>query len=265
MADGSVARITAVVLAGGPHDGVAATTPGAPNKAFAAINGVTLVERTLRALHGARAVGRIVVVAPERMRGTAALALADAHRPDGPRITESLRSGLQGLPASEHVLVSTSDLPVLTAQAVDDYVGRALALEAEITYGCIERRVHESKYPGVPHTWARLADGTYCGTGLVSLRPRVFPSLERFIERLGRARKNPVALARLFGLRILLRYATGRLSIVNAEVRASRVIGAAVRAIVSPFPEIGVNVDRVSDIAIAERLTAPVSEASPSA
>jgi hypothetical protein len=118
----------------------------------------------------------------------------------------------------------------------------------------LEKRVHLAKYPDVPHTWAPLRDGTFCGTGFVTIRPRVWPSLERFIEQLGHARKNPLHLARLFGWDVLLRFAFRRLSIAAAEERASRIIGAKVRAVVSPYPEIGVNVDRVSDIALAERL-----------
>jgi hypothetical protein len=152
--------------------------------------------------------------------------------------------------------VSTSDLPVLTARSVDDFVMRAIEKDADLSYGCIEKAAHMAKYPNVPHTWARFADGTYCGTGFVTIRPRIFPSLERFIERLGRARKNPLSLARLFGFRVLVRYAAGRLTIAHAEARASYVIGAPVRAVVSAYPEIGVNVDRVSDIALAEQLTA---------
>ena len=246
--------MTAVVLAGGPHDELAARTPGAPNKAFVDICGMTLVERTLRALRASPSVGRIIVVAPASTHALAALALADECRPDGERIRDSLRSGLRDLPPDEDVLISTSDLPVLTAASIDDYVARAREKDADLTYGCLERRVHMEKYPQVPHTWAPLRDGTYCGTGFITIRPRVFPSLERFIEQLGRARKNPLHLARLFGVRVLLRFAVRRLSIAQAEARASYVIGARVRAVVSPYPEIGVNVDRVSDIALAEQL-----------
>lgn len=246
--------ITTVVLAGGPHDELAARTPGAPNKAFLEICGSTLVERTLRALRASPSVGRIIVVAPVATHGLPALALADECRPDGERIRDSLRSGLRDLPADDDVLVSTSDLPVLTVDAIEDYIARARARDADLTYGCLEKRVHAAKYSQVPHTWAPLRDGTYCGTGFITIRPRVLPSLERFIEQLGRARKNPLHLARLFGMDVLLRFALRRLSIEQAEARASRVIGAPVRAVVSPYAEIGVNVDRVSDISLAESL-----------
>lgn len=254
MAHRGVKPLTAIVLAGGPYDELAARTPGAPNKAFVEVAGVTLVERTLRALRGAPSLGRIIAVAPPHTHDRAALALADECRADGARIRDSLRSGLSDLPPNEEVLVSTSDLPVLTIESVEDYVARARERAADLTYGCLEKRTHLAKFPHVPHTWAPLREGTFCGTGFITIKPRVFPSLERFIEQLGRARKNPLHLARLFGWNVLLRFALHRLSIAQAEARASQVIGARVRAVVSPYAEIGVNVDRLSDIDLAETL-----------
>jgi GTP:adenosylcobinamide-phosphate guanylyltransferase len=244
----------AVVLAGGPADAVARRQPGAPNKAFVEIGGATMVSRVLAALRASPLIARIVVVAPVAVRNHPAVALADELRPDGIRITESLRNGLAGFPPDRDVLVVASDLPVLGAAAVNDFVERVRALDADVVYGCVEKCVHLARFPSVPHTWARLRDGTFCGGGLVSIKPRALPSLERFIERLGAARKRPLQLASLFGWDVLARYAVGRLAIVDAENRASRILGARVRALVSPFPETAVNVDRVSDIALAEAL-----------
>jgi GTP:adenosylcobinamide-phosphate guanylyltransferase len=244
----------AVVLAGGPPDDVAALEPGAPNKAFVRIGGVTLVERTLRALRASAKIDRIIVVAPGSAHDHPALALADERRPDGAKIRMSLRNGLEGLRPDEIALVSTSDLPVLIPAAVDDFIDYAHDLDADLGYGCVERTVHEALYPTVPHTWARLRDGTFCGGGLVAIKPRVLPALERFIERLGAARKNPLQLASLFGWDVLARFAVGRLSIASAERRASQLLGARVRAIVSPYPETAVNVDRVTDVKLAEKL-----------
>ncbi len=250
---------TAVVLAGGPPDDVAALEPGAPNKAFVRIGGVTLVERTLRALRASTHIGHIVVVAPAAAHDRPALALADERRADGAKIRMSLRNGLEGLPPDEIALVSTSDLPVLIPAAVDDFIDYAQAVDADLGYGCVERTVHEALYPSVPHTWARLRDGTFCGGGLVAIKPRALPALERFIERLGAARKNPLQLASLFGWDVLARFAIGRLSMASAERRASQLLGAPVRALVSPYPETGVNVDRVTDVALAEELVRSAS------
>lgn len=249
-----VNRIDAVVLAGGPADEVAARQSGAPNKAFVTIGGTTLVERVLTALRAAPSIGRIVVVAPQQVAGSASVAGADELRPDGRRITESLRNGLAGFEPDAALLVVASDLPILTADAVEDFVSRVRALDADVAYGCVEKRVHVAKFPSVPHTWARLRDGTFCGGGIVAIKPRALPLLERFIERLGAARKHPVRLASLFGWDVLVRFAFGRLTIAQAEARASAILGAPVRAVVSPFAETGVNVDRVSDVDLAQEL-----------
>ena len=252
-------RLTAVVLAGGPRDGVSALAPGAPNKAFVPIGGVTLVERTIRALRSSARVGRIVAVAPRVPGALAALGEADEIRNDGATMSESLRSGLGGLAPDDLVLVCASDLPVLTAEAIDEFVGLAEAGDADLTYACVERRVHETRFPSVPHTWATLHDGTYCGGGCVLIRPRALPGLEGLLGRLGRARKNPVRLASIFGPGVLLRYVLRTLTIAAAERRGTELLGAPVRAAVCRYPEIAINVDRPSDVPIANSLVAAAS------
>lgn len=252
--------IDAVVLAGGPQDDVALLQPGAPNKAFVEIGGTTLVGRVLAALRAARGIGRLVVVAPLRMKGHRDLIAADELRPDGLHITESLRNGLAGRDPDGDVLIVASDLPVLTAAAVEDYLSRLRPLNADVIYGCVEKGTHLRSYPAVPHTWARMRDGTFCGGGIVALKPRTLSLLERFIEQLGAARKHPFKLASFFGWDMLVRFALGGLTISAAEARASKILGAPVRALVSPYAETAVNVDRLSDVALARAL---VKESAP--
>ncbi|HET6276783.1 MAG TPA: nucleotidyltransferase family protein [Candidatus Cybelea sp.] len=249
-----MAIIDALVLAGGPQDEIALLQPGAPNKCFIQIEGVTLAGRVIAALRGTASVGRIVVVAPPRMNDHPDLAPADELRADGVRITDSLHNGLAGFNPDRDVLIVASDLPVLTPCAVDDFVSRSRALGADVVYGCVEKRAHLERFPEVPHTWARMRDGTFCGGGMVTIKPRALPLLERFIERLGAARKHPFKLASFFGWDMLARFAVGRLTIAAAEARATRILGAPVRALVSQYPETGVNVDRVSDVELARRL-----------
>ena len=246
--------LTTVVLAGGPVDEVAILQPGTINKAFIQIAGKTLVTRTLEALRAAPSVGRLIVVAPEEMHQSTALALADETRASGIRIRDSLASGLGGLPADDLVLLSTSDLPILSTESVEEFIAGAKRGNADLAYAILERSIHEAKFPQVPHTWARMRNGTYCGGGFVAVKPRVFASLARFIERLGAARKNPMHLALLFGPDALLKFAFHRLSIAEAESRASRALGAKVRAVPCSHPEMAVNVDRASDVALAEHL-----------
>ncbi len=78
-----------------------------------------------------------------------------------------------------------------------------------------------------------MREGSYCGGGLVAIKPRALDALERFLGRLGDARKNPLQLASIFGWEALARYAAGRLSIADAERRAHDLLGVPARAVVS--------------------------------
>jgi GTP:adenosylcobinamide-phosphate guanylyltransferase len=248
--------VNAIVLAGGPPDAVSATSPGLPNKAFLEIGGVPLVARVIAALRCAPEIGRIVAVAPVSTHGSAALAGADERRPDGARMVESLQSGLAGLPPDELTLVAVSDLPVLTAAAIAEFVAGACARELDAAYAIVSQRDHVARFPGVPHTWAKMADGRFCGGGLVALKPRVMPALQAVLDDLGAARKSPLRLAALFGWDIVPRFAFGALTIAAAERRAGAILGAPVGAIRCSHPEVAVNVDRPSDVALANGLAA---------
>jgi molybdopterin-guanine dinucleotide biosynthesis protein A len=248
--------LTAIVLAGGARDEVTAHDPSAPNKAFVSIGGRTLVERVVDALRTSPHIRRVIAVAPAEAFGHPALAGADEVRPSGVRMRESLHAGVAELAPDEPVLVTASDLPILTTAAIEDFLARAASADADIAYACVERGAHLARFPDVPHTWAHLRDGSFCGGGVVTMRPRALETLDRFLGRLGAARKNPLRLAQIFGLDMLARYALRRLSISDAERRASALLGVRVRAAVCAYPEIAVNVDRASDVALAERLVA---------
>jgi molybdopterin-guanine dinucleotide biosynthesis protein A len=251
--------IPAIVLAGGPSDELSALAPGAPNKAFVPVAGKTLARRTLEALRSTPRVGTIVAVAPHVPPALLELALADEIRPDGVTMSQSLRTGLRGFAAAELVLVAASDLPMLTRPAIEEFLDIAEARGADITYACVERSLHERRFPEMPHTWARLREGTFCGGGLVAMRPRAFEPLDRFLGKLGAARKNPLRLASIFGYEALARYALRQLSIADVERRAATLLGVWAAAAICSHPEIAVNVDRVSDIAIVERALARAS------
>jgi GTP:adenosylcobinamide-phosphate guanylyltransferase len=255
-------RVNAVVLAGGPPDAVAATAPGAPNKAFVEIGGIALVERVIASLRSADGIERIIAVAPPAMHGAAALSGADERRTDGPRIVESLAAGIAGLDRDALVLVAASDLPVLSTAAIAEFLEQAHARDLDLAYAIVEKRDHLARYPAVPHTWAKLAEGRFCGGGVVALKPRVLPALREVLDDLGAARKSPLRLAGLFGWDILLRFAVGTLTIAGAERRASAIVRAPAGAIRCRHPEIAVNVDRVTDIALANGLVSAAAKSS---
>ena len=247
-------RVNAIVLAGGGPDAVSATVPGLPNKAFVEIGGIALVERVIAALRRTPGIDRIIVVAPPASHAHPALAAADERRTDGPRMVESLESGLAGAPPDEPVLIAASDLPVLTAAAITEFLSHARRRDLDLAYAVVSRNDHLAAYSGVPHTWAKMVEGRFCGGGLVALKPRVLPALRVVLDDLGAARKSPLRLAALFGWDILPRFALGSLTVAAAERRASAILRAPAGAIPCTHAEVAVNVDRPTDVALANGL-----------
>jgi hypothetical protein len=211
-----------------------------------------MVTRVLHALREVQQIEQITVVAPLAALDDSALSLADVRRSSGERIVESIERGLEGSDPGAMTLLATSDAPLIAVSSLQAFVAALAAVDADLVYSIAERRAHEARYPGVPHTWARMRDGVYCGGAVFGMRPRVLIALTRFLDDLAAARKSPLRLASFFGWDALARFTLGFLSIDAAERRASRVLGHPVRAIVAA-PDLAFNVDRKTDIALAER------------
>ncbi|HVA38577.1 MAG TPA: NTP transferase domain-containing protein [Candidatus Dormibacteraeota bacterium] len=246
----------AVVLAGGPADDeVARLQPGAASKAFVRVAGLPLVERVLRGLREARTIDAIRVVAPVEAFGDSTLSGVEL-RASGERMVDSMRSALEGLDPDIAVLAVASDVALLTGEVVDAFVRDALALDADLVYAMVRKETHVARYPELPHTWAPLREGTFCGGGFVTIKPRALPSIVEAIETFGAARKSPLKLAGLLGWGTIWRFAARRLSVTYVQGRVRALTGIDARGLEARHAEAAVNVDRASDVAAVERLIA---------
>jgi len=211
-----------------------------------------MVTRVLMTLRAVPAIEQITVVAPTDALDDSALTLADVRRSSGERIIESVQRGLSESDPDAMMLLATSDAPLLSSESLREFAQTLASIDADLVYAIAERKAHEQRYPGVPHTWARMRGGVYCGGAVFGMRPRVVSALTKFLDELAAARKSPLRLARAFGWDVVLRFALGMLPIDAAEARASTLLGYRVRAVVAA-PDLAFNVDRKSDLALAER------------
>ena len=211
-----------------------------------------MVTRVLQTLRAVPEVEQITVVAPTIALEDSALALADVRRSAGEKIIESVQRGLSESEPDAMMLLATSDAPLLSAASLQTFAQTLATIEADLVYSIAERKAHEQHYPGVPHTWARMRGGVYCGGAVFGMRPRVVPALTRFLDELAAARKSPLRLARAFGWDVVVRFALGMLPIGAAEARASALLGYRVRAVIAA-PDLAFNVDRKTDLALADR------------
>ncbi|WP_324716322.1 NTP transferase domain-containing protein [Carboxydochorda subterranea] len=261
-------RLDAVVLAAAGNRGRLREVSEAPYEALIPIEGRPMVAYVVEALAQARRVSGIVVVGPDPVVEAARKALGEpvgtrlkAVAP-GARLIDNLERGLAEA-TTEHVLVVTSDIPLVKAHMVDDFVRRCEQSPEmqDVWYSIVERRMGEHRYPGVKRTWVKLADGSFTGGNVFVVRRDIVELTRPILTRAIEARKSPLTLARLLGLRAVVRFMLGRLTVAEAERRVGRMLDIRGKAVATPYAEIGIDVDKPSDLELARRFLGPPAQA----
>jgi hypothetical protein len=161
---------------------------------------------------------------------------------------------LDEVPDALPLLITTADHPLLSPPMVERFCAAARASGAALVAGLAEARVIRAAYPETRRTWLRFADGAYSGANLFALLGPEGRRAVAFWRRVEQERKRPWRLVRAFGLRPLVAYLLGRLSLDDAMARASAVLGARVAAVQLPFAEAAIDVDRPADLALVETI-----------
>ena len=254
------ARLDALVLAAADNTGPLKDASTEAWEALIPIGGRPMIAYVVGALAKAGRVGRIICVGPPAVV-QAAEAMAPG-RVTGVQPADDLLGNLErGLAQAEspYVLVVTSDIPLLKAHMVDDFVrrceqdGEAL----DVWYAVVERGAGEQAYPGVRRTWVKLRDGTFTGGNLLVVVRDIVKRTRRLLGPTLEGRKNPMALARLLGPAAMVRFLAGQLSIADVERRVGAMLGVRGKAVMTPYVEIGIDVDKPDDLELARRFLAP--------
>jgi GTP:adenosylcobinamide-phosphate guanylyltransferase len=255
---------TALVLAGsrGPDDPVARLR-GVRHKCVAPVAGVPMAVRVVEALAACPSVDRIALaledpalldelpaLRPLVAAGRCVL-LATAATP-----SLSVQRALDQLPDSLPLLVTTGDHPLLTPEIVEHFCAAARATGADLVAGLTPASAIKKAYPDAERTYLRFRDERYSGANLFAILAPDGRRAVAFWRLVEQERKRPWRLVRAFGWRPLLAYLLGRLTLDDAMARASHVIGARLAAVVMPYPEAAIDVDKLADLELVETILA---------
>ncbi|KKM09312.1 hypothetical protein SY88_19270 [Clostridiales bacterium PH28_bin88] len=242
-------KVDAIILAGSSNDGKLRECSDAANEALITIGERIMVDFVVTALRESRYVERIAIVGPVEE-----LARYFSHIPDlvlaqpGRTAMQSVENGITVLALRRRVLVVTSDIPLISPDAIDDFISRCGDQQADLYYPIVPKEVNEAKYPGVKRTYVKLREGTFTGGNLFLVNPGIVHQVMQKAEELVRLRKSPVALARAVGFSVILKYLLKLLSVPEAERKVSRMLGIRGVVVVSHYPEVGIDVDKPSDL-----------------
>jgi hypothetical protein len=190
---------------------------------------------------------RIVVVGLEPIEGVQFAVPVDYVADQG-QMLENALAGVEHLiavaPQVERIVLSAADIPLITAEIVGWFIETCLGMQADIFYSIVERSVMEKRFPDSGRSFRALRDGTFAGGDLNMISRKALVTNLELIRKAMASRKSMWGLVRLLGLMTLLRFATRRLTLAQIEQRASEILGYPGRAVIAPYAELAMDVDK---------------------
>lgn len=223
----------------------------AGNKALHCINGKTMVEYVVDAVKKADDIGKVVVVGPKVQLEKRLHGKVDAVIDSDGQVMENVMAGVRYCGYDNNLLICTSDIPLITPEAINDFITKSKATGADFCYPIIEKRLNEEKFPEVERTYVRIKEGSFTGGNIFYVNPKIIEKGFAMADKLVKLRKNPVKMARILSIGFMIQLLLGSLTISKAEKKFSRVMNIKARAIISEYPEVGNDVDKPSDVIMA--------------
>jgi GTP:adenosylcobinamide-phosphate guanylyltransferase len=246
----------AIVTAGGiplPEEPLYPATKG-ESKALVDVAGKPMIQWILDALSEAKTVDNVVIVGLTEKSGLACSKKMYFVSNQG-KMVANLQAGARKVkeinPDAEHVLMVSSDIPGVTGEMVDWVVNTDMQTDLDVYYHILKREVMEKRYPGCKRTWTRLKDMEVCGGDMNIGRLNLLMSEETDMwEKITDARKNPLKQAALVGFDTAFQLLTGQLTLEKAESNIMARLNITGKAIVCPYAEVGMDVDKLFQLEI---------------
>lgn len=241
--------VDAIVLAGALNKQPLSSVSDELLEALIPVAGRPMIQWVLDALRESRSVGRVAIVGPSKELRSRVTGDDLMFVDSGDTILNNVKRGISEVQSSQRVLVVTGDIPLLTAEAVDDFVSRCTDDSVQLYYSIVRRDVIASAFEDVSRTYVTIKDGTFTGGNIFLVSSDIFDKYGDVIDRAISLRKKPLELGMLLGLRCIVKYLFRQLSVSDIEQRVYKVLGLRGRAIVSDYPGVGVDVDKPKDYA----------------
>ncbi len=245
--------VSAIVLSGSTNTGGLSQTSNASGEGMIEIHNKLMVEWVLEALTQSENIDNIVLVGLPDARQIAERWPDVKYAPAGDTSVKSSINGLEYVDKSQMVLVVTDDIPLLTAEAVDHFIDQCQGRQGDLFYPIITQQSQEKKYPGSVRTYVKFKDGVFTGGNIFFVNPKVVPLCADKVEEIVRLRKKPFDLCKLIGFGFVIKFLLKTLTINEAEKRVSSLLGLKGFTVTCPYPEVGIDVDKPSDLELVKQ------------
>jgi NDP-sugar pyrophosphorylase family protein len=244
--------VNVILLAGAANTGPLREVSPATNEALIDIGGKPMIQYVIDGLRQSKYVKRIVIVAPPGELEPHVKGENLEFVPSAGHIVDNILAAARVLPRDQQILIATCDIPLINGEIIDGLIDLCRKKPADLYYPIVEKSVGERKYPVVKRTYVHLREGTFTGGNLFLVNPEIIertaPKVRRFLDY----RKNPLRMVMLLGISFLFRYLVLRnLNLKELEEKVSQMWGLKGAVVICPWPEVGIDVDKPSDLQLA--------------
>jgi GTP:adenosylcobinamide-phosphate guanylyltransferase len=255
-----------IILPAGRRPGVTdplAAARGLSFKAHVAVSGEAMLSRVVKILLACSEVTRIVILAQEPdmlvddedCRWLAGHPKIQFERSRG-SISASVHSLLTCGRVTYPAVLTTADHVLLTPDMFSHFLSQACAACTDIALAMVERKTLLQAYPGNQRTWLKFTDGWWSGANLFGLfSARVLPALELW-QTIEQDRKKGWKIVAAFGPWLLLRVLLKTISLRDGLAKAGARLGLKASLVEMPMAEACIDVDKESDLVLAEKILA---------
>lgn len=245
----------AIVTAGGipaPKEPLYVYTQG-QSKALLDVAGKPMIQWVLDALGASQYVDGVLIIGLGPESGITC-AKPMLYLPNQGGMLSNILKGIEEVqsvhPGPQQMLVVSSDIPGIKAYMVDWLVERVRESDDDIYYNVIKQEVMEKRYPNSHRTYTKLKDMRVCGGDMNAIHSRAANSNMDFWRTIIENRKNPLKQASIIGWDVLFLLLLGQIGLQDALTRVTRRINLKGRALICPYAEMGMDVDKPHQLEI---------------
>jgi GTP:adenosylcobinamide-phosphate guanylyltransferase len=243
----------ALILAGTKEKGPLEIAENVDNKALIMIDGRPMIEYIVDVLNNSENIDKILVVGPKNELHPYIGKKVEEILNPGNSILENMEIGLNYFNSADNLLLLTSDIPLITPEAINEFLEICTKRKAYIGYPIITKESIVKKYPETERTYIKMKEGIFCGGNIVFFKPDVFFQKKELIKELFDNRKSTWKYAKILGLKFILKFLFKTLTLEEIEKRITNIIGYNSIAVMVSYPEIMIDLDKLSDLKLIRK------------
>ena len=246
----------ALVLAGsGKANDPLSEYAGVQNKAFIPIKGRPLITYILDTLAATPAVSTVIVVGPaEELETLRQEGYNFLIANEGGSILNNVANAIEHAEPNRLCLLITGDIPLLSRAALEEFLNLCAPYDGDLYYPVLSEETCLKSYPDTKRTYVALKEGPVTGGNIGLINPAWFTKKKDSLELFISYRKKPLKLLRILPLSLALKYFLKKLSLADLEKQLSRLLEMKAHAIPCQCAEIGLDVDKISDLEQVKKL-----------